>query len=102
MILTELPPAAGPAFGRTVLMIPAGTAIGADANGSDGWVQSKVPAAAPLTVGEIVELVPVERATDDAPDDAAVNEETEPVATRGSEVGGGLGIGVVGMAKVAA
>ncbi len=100
MILTVLPPAAGPEFGRTVLMSAPGTLTGADPINSDGWVQGPGGIAVPLTTTATLPVVPVDRLTDLA-DELAVNEGTEPVAVSGSDAGAGVGTEVRGMVKVA-
>jgi hypothetical protein len=93
-MVTEDPPARGPELGRTALMVPAGTAIGAVAIWFTGWVQPPEMGALPLTDALRVALAVVETDTDVAPELFAVN---EPVITPGES----SGIGAVGVAGTA-
>jgi hypothetical protein len=97
-MVTEVPPLSGPELGRTEVIVPAGTTMGAEAICSaEGVEQLNVIGAPPLTVERLaskVELVPVDTETD--PELFAVNGLATPGAVIVSDAGGGLETAVAG------
>ena len=93
------PPPSGAELGRTALIDPAGCLIVVVAIVSAGAEQAKVPTVAPLTATVMLPVVPVLTVSD--PEFPAVIALAVPARLRGSEEGGGLGIGVEGITKLA-
>jgi hypothetical protein len=82
-IVTNVPPAGGPAFGRTLVTVPGGVATDVEAMTSDGSVHPPGATAVPPITAVIVPVVPVETVIEFEPELAAVNDPTVPGETRG-------------------
>jgi hypothetical protein len=94
-MVTVLPPLSGPELGRTEVIVPAGTTMGAEAICSaEGVVQVNATGLAPLRLASNVELVLVD--TETVPESFAVNGLATPGKVRVSDDGGGSEIAVGG------